>query len=751
MRNPLNKRLPREFSKNSGRYIGIFLILVCTILIGSSFLATMDSIIYTINQNDDECRIENGQFESVSTISEELKEHFKNKGISVVENFYTTINDYDGNAKILVFNEREILNIPSVFEGNLPDKENEIAVERLFAENRNIEIGDELTLNNRIFIVTAKISLPDYSSLFKSNHDLLMNTIDFGISIVTKDGFNRFDKNTLTYRYSYRFENTSMSESEKRETTEHIQKQLLLDGITLQSFLTDENNQSISFLREDMGKDGPVMKVFIYILIIIISFVFAVLTNNTIESEAAIIGTLRASGYFKREIIAHYISPTIIISVVSSTIGNALGYTIMLKPFQDLYYTTYCIPPIKMQFSLEAFITTTIVPIVIMIFINWFMLYNKLSLSPLKFLRKDLSKRKQKKAIKLPDFSFIKRFRLRVILQNKVSYLVLFLGIFLSSFLLMFGIGLDPLINHYVDEIDDTLPYEYQYVLKTPIEVDNGEKMEIYTLGTWYKLGKTDINVSFMGVSENSTIFENIELPEKENEINVTKPLAQKLNIKIGDELIFKDDYYEKEYTLKVSGISDYSSSLSAFMKQESLNKLLDYNPDAFNCYVSNESLDIDEMYLAKYITRADMVGAAKQMMQSFESVIQFINIFSIIIYMVLMYILTKTVIEKNELSISYMKVFGYNSSEISHLYLNATTITVLGSLFICIPLEALCFKYVMIYVASLVEGYIEFYLPLWVYVVIIVIGILAYFLINTLHINRVKKIPMSEALKNRE
>lgn len=751
MRNPLNKRLPREFTKHAGKYIGIFVILVCTILIGSSFLATMDSVIYTLQQTDEACHLEDGQFESATPIPETLNTYFQEEQITVVENFYTTINDYEKTAKILVFDERDILNLPSVFEGELPKKDNEIAIDRLFAQNRNMKLGDTLTLHNQNFVITATISLPDYTSLFKNNQDLLMNNSDFGVSVVTKEGFSRFAEDTLTYRYSYKFENDSFSDSEEREIVEDMQKQLLLEGVSLQSFLPAENNQSITFLKNDMGKDGPVMKVFLYILIVIISFVFSVLTSNTIESEAAIIGTLRASGYFKREVIAHYLSPTVIVALASSIVGNVLGYTVMLKPFEDIYYTSYAIPPIQLQFSLEAFITTTILPVIIMVVVNWFMLYNKLSLSPLKFLRKDLHKRKQRKAVKLPDFSFISRFRLRVILQNKGSYLILFFGIFLASFLLMFGIGLEPLINHYVEEIDDTLPYEYQYILKAPVEAENGEKMELYTLETWYQLGKTNIDVSFMGVSENSTFFQNLELPEKEDEIIVTKPLAQKLNIKEGDTLVFTDDYYEKEYRLTVCGIYDYKSSLGVFMKQENLNRLLENDPDTFNCYISNEKLDIDEMYLAKYITRADMVGAADQMMQSFEMVIQFINIFSIVIYMVLMYILTKTVIEKNMISISFMKVFGYSSQEISHLYLNATTITVLLSLFLCIPLEVFFFKYIMVYVSSLMEGYIEFYLPFWVYVAIIAIGILAYFVINGLHIYKVKKIPMSEALKNRD
>ena len=41
MRNPLNKRIPRDFKKNFLKYLGMIIILVCTISIGSSFQATM--------------------------------------------------------------------------------------------------------------------------------------------------------------------------------------------------------------------------------------------------------------------------------------------------------------------------------------------------------------------------------------------------------------------------------------------------------------------------------------------------------------------------------------------------------------------------------------------------------------------------------------------------------------------------------------------------------------------------------------
>ena len=150
-------------------------------------------------------------------------------------------------------------------------------------------------------------------------------------------------------------------------------------------------------------------------------------------------------------------------------------------------------------------------------------------------------------------------------------------------------------------------------------------------------------------------------------------------------------------------------------------------------------------------ISREDLLGATNQMLQSFENVILYINVFSVVVYFVILYIMTKVVIEKNALPISYMKVFGYHPGEIRKLYLTATTIVVITSLFVCIPLEIWLFKEVLVFLSSMIDGYIAFYLPMRVYLEIILIGMAAYLGINAIHIHSVKKIPMTEALKNRE
>lgn len=751
MRNPLSKRYPREFKENWERYLSVFLLLVITIIIGSSFLSVMESAKYSFKKYQVDNKVEDAYFETAFPIGEDIRLALEKKDIIISNNYYSIVEEFNKDATIYIFNERKDINLPALFEGKLPENNNEIAIDRLFAENQKISIGDSLDLKGIEYIVSGTVSFPDYSSLFLDNRDIVMNTTGFGVCMVSEKGFEKFKEETITYRYSYRHNNRKLSDKEKEEFASEIHKYLVGKEVNVQEFLTANNNQSITFVSIDMSKDGPVIEVFVYIMVAIIAFVFSALTINTIEHEAPIIGTLLSMGYTKRELIIHYLTPNVIVTFLASIVGNALGYTVMIEPLKKIYYTSYCLPPMILRFNNVAFIKTTILPIVIMTVINLVLLINKMSLSPLRFLRKDLKKKKQKKAVKLPDFKFLTRFRIRVVLQNKGNFLILFFGVFLSSFLLMFGIGMKPLIYHHVDSIDDTLPFEYQYILKAPVEVNAGEKVLIYKLETEYKLIEKNVDITFYGIEEDSKIYKDITIPTKENHIVISDSFAEKLNIKVGDKVIFEDSIYEKKYTLEVDAICPYTSDLGAYMSNSSLCKLIEKDLGTYNCYVSQTKLDIDDANVAKFISRKDLVGAAKQMMVSFEDIIMYMNVFSIFAYMVLMYLLTKLVIEKNSLYISFMKVFGYCRKEIRKLYLDVSAIVVLISLLVCLPLEAYLFKIILIYIFSLMEGYIGFYLPFSVYFQIFFIGICSYLLINFIHLKKINKISMSESLKNRE
>lgn len=64
------------------------------------------------------------------------------------------------------------------------------------------------------------------------------------------------------------------------------------------------------------------------------------------------------------------------------------------------------------------------------------------------------------------------------------------------------------------------------------------------------------------------------------------------------------------------------------------------------------------------------------------------IYVFSIILFAILIYLLTKLIIERNTNSISMVKILGYKNNEIGKLYLTSTTYVVIISIIISMVLS---------------------------------------------------------------
>lgn len=203
-----------------------------------------------------------------------------------------------------------------------------------------------------------------------------------------------------------------------------------------------------------------------YIILVILAFIFVVISETIIEDQSTVIGTLLASGYTKNELTRHYMALPIIITFLSAVIGNIAGYTLLPTYFTNLYYGSYCLPPLEVKFIPSAFISTTIVPLIFMIVINYLMLSRKLKMAPIRFLRRDTHKNKVRKHIKLKHGSFFRRFQIRVILQNKGSYFTLFVGIIFCQFYICIWLIMQPTIDKYMEITKDSVKTEYQYVLK---------------------------------------------------------------------------------------------------------------------------------------------------------------------------------------------------------------------------------------------------------------------------------------------
>ena len=132
-------------------------------------------------------------------------------------------------------------------------------------------------------------------------------------------------------------------------------------------------------------------------------------------------------------------------------------------------------------------------------------------------------------------------------------------------------------------------------------------------------------------------------------------------------------------------------------------------------------------------------------------SMMYLVDFFAVAIFMVLVYILSKIIIEKNAQSISMAKILGYTGSEIGKLYIRSTTIVYLACFVATIPAVSVLIKYLMKVMIRLeMTGWIELYVGNIVYEEL-ALGIGAYAVIAALEYRKIGRVPMDEALKNAE
>lgn len=754
MKNPLIKRFPRELKSEFGKYLIIFLFIAVTISIVSGWNVAGNSMATAYDESFDKYSIEDGNFELYSEADEALISDLKPDSLNIYENFYIERSTKEIDSTLRVFHKRDEINLECLMEGEFPASENEIAIDRMYANNNKLSVGDTLTFGDNEFTVSGLVALSDYSALFSSPSDMMFDAVKFGVAVVTEDCFDSLGENGLHYSYSWKYDERPKDDAEAKELSEdfleNLYEQSALHGNAVTEYIPEYTNQAIIFTGDDIKGDSTFITIFLYIVVVIIAFVFAITTGNTIAKEATVIGTLRATGYTKGELIRHYMAMPMLVTLAGAIVGNILGYTALKDFAASAYYGSYSLPTYVTLWNPSAFINTTVIPLLIMLAINFIMLSRKLSLSPLKFIRRDLSHRQKKKAFKLnTKIGIMKRFRLRVIFQNLPNYATIFVGIFFANAILLFGFLFTPMLDKYQEDITTNLLAGHQYLLKAPVETmsEDAEKYAASSLKTIEGKLKSE-EVTIYGISDNSQYID-IDL---KNSVYISNAYAEKHDIEIGDEITLQEQFGTEQYSCTVDGIYYYPAALSVFMDREDFNITFDNETDYFSGYFSeNKITDIDEMYIAAEITVDDLTKTSRQLKLSMGSMMNIFLVFGIVMFMLIVYLLSKLIIEKNSQSISMTKILGYQNSEINGIYIMTTSIIVVLSMLLTIPITNIALKQVCEYFFKTYPGWLPYYVAPSVFVKMVVMGIVSYAVIAFFQTRKVKKVPLADALKNVE
>lgn len=241
------------------------------------------------------------------------------------------------------------------------------------------------------------------------------------------------------------------------------------------------------------------------------------------------------------------------------------------------------------------------------------------------------------------------------------------------------------------------------------------------------------------------------EMDVSEDQILIGAGLAEKFGLEAGDTIVLYDKYNDVHYALAIDALTGDPTNANIYMSRAEFNKAFDHNEHWFNGYASDVELVIAKDYWANTTTPDDMIKVADQMINSFSRVVSLVIGIALLVFFVVMYLLTKTVIDRSARSISYMKVFGYRNREVNRLYLTPLTIMVVVSLILSLPLVVLLIT--SIFKAMLLSypgNFVIEFSPLMLGQCLL-LGFMTYLVVALFHVRHIRRVPLALALKIQE
>ena len=295
MKNPLRKRIFRELKEDFSKYLVIFLFMTLTIGFISGFLVAAGSMKTAYDESFEKYNIEDGHFVLDKKADNDLIKEIEKENVTLYENFYKDI-DTDSNmdgkndSTLRVFKDRKEVNKICLMKGEMPENDNEITIDRMYADNNKVKVGDKIRVGDKKFKVSGLVALSDFSALYSDNNDLMFDAVLFGVAIVKDDVFEAFDHN-ISYSYVWKYRNEPVNETKEKKMSDKFLEKMVEDVYMVQNnveiYIPRYQNNAIQFTGDDIGGDQSMMLVLLYILIVIMAFVFAVTINHTINQGSS--------------------------------------------------------------------------------------------------------------------------------------------------------------------------------------------------------------------------------------------------------------------------------------------------------------------------------------------------------------------------------------------------------------------------------------------------------------------------------
>lgn len=550
-----------------------------------------------------------------------------------------------------------------------------------------------------------------------------------------------------------------------------------------------ENLPGYSELGKNAERIGALGKVFPLIFFLVAALVSLTTMTRMVEEQRGLMGTLKALGYGKWDILKKYViyafSATVLASILGVYVGETLFPTVIITAYKTIYpYMSPVLVPKNLPYALMATGLAMICTMAATLQVS----YRELRSMPAVLMRPEAPKAGKKVLLEYLPFvwkrlSFVWKSTFRNIFRYKKRLFMTLLGISGCMALIVVGFGLHDSISD-IAKIQYSKILRYDAVLQMKNEASESaeERVEGILAKSEDLQTKVRIHMETLSLAYPKDTRElNLIVPENIDEIEalihfrkrttgksfdlrkgalLSEQMADSLHLKKGDSIRLQDGTGQV-HKVKIAGVIENYIGHFLYVPRQQYEEVFGKNPDmkSFLLAFTKEGKKNEAAFGKRILTEegvlgihytADDVAMITDMLKTLNIVIVVLIVSAGLLAFVVLYNLNHVNIAERRRELATLKVLGFLDGETAMYVYRENILLTLMSIFFGVFFGILLHRYVISTVEVDMVMFGRVIRPLG-FVYSALLTILFSFIVNVVMFFQLRKINMVESLKSVE
>ena len=480
------------------------------------------------------------------------------------------------------------------------------------------------------------------------------------------------------------------------------------------------SNTGYNSFIQDTESIENISKVFPIVFFMVALLISLTSMTRMVEEQRTQIGTLKALGYNKLQIVSKYVIYAGLACVIGGVLGMSVGFVLLPQIIWTMYQMMYQMTDnIHISFNIIIGGMGLLLICVCIIGATIYAVLKELVQTPSTLMRPKAPKMGKRVLLEKIPFiwkrlSFSQKVTVRNIFRYKKRFLMTIIGILGCTALIVVGFGVRDSIRCIMpNQFEKVFNYDMQIGLKNGLEDEQKQKyiislqektelekvVETYMTSNIAKNQENEEDVQIIVPKEPKDLDEVINLTDvktgekvqlEENAICLTDKVAELLNVKQGDTITLKDSK-DKERQVKISNIVENYVYHYVYMSRITYENLYGENYNTNMLFTKNNNLSeeqetnlateiMNQSEVASISRNSSIMNLLDDTMKSLNYVVIILIVSAGLLAFVVLYNLSNVNISERIRELATIKVLGFYDKEVySYVTRETVILTAIG------------------------------------------------------------------------